>query len=216
VPLYSLRQILALLKRGVLPEAKLHALIMQQLSRDVDYSSELVSNLLSWAGSQMNGRVVTPVALSLQQVAKNTIGLFTRQASEKGIGLKNEVPLTLTAWADKAMLEVLLRNLVSNSIKFCNPGDTITIQGEIMNGVVEICVADTGIGIKEDILKKIALKEMVTTFGTGEEKGAGLGLLLCREFAEANQGLFRAESNPGKGSRFYFTLPLVPASSDLL
>jgi two-component system, sensor histidine kinase and response regulator len=80
VPLYSLRQILALLKRGALPEAKLH-LIMQELSRDVDYSSELVSNLLSWAGSQMNGRVVTPVALSLQQVASDTISLFTRQAS---------------------------------------------------------------------------------------------------------------------------------------
>jgi signal transduction histidine kinase len=109
------------------------------------------------------------------------------------------------------MLEVLLRNLVSNSIKFCNPGDTIIIQGATMAGVVEICVADTGIGIAEDILKKIASKESVTTVGTGNEKGTGLGLLLCREFAEANQGLFRAESTPGKGSRFYFTLPLVPA-----
>jgi two-component system, sensor histidine kinase and response regulator len=139
VPLLSLKQMLALLKRGALPEADLK-LVMQELSRDTDYSSELVSNLLSWAGSQMNGRVVIPVALSLQQVANDTISLFTRQASEKGIGLKNELPLTLTAWADKSMLEVLLRNLISNSIKFCNPGDTITIQGEIMNGVVEICI----------------------------------------------------------------------------
>jgi len=102
---------------------------------------------------------------------------------------------------------------VSNSIKFCNPGDTITIQGATGNGVIEICVADTGIGIAQEILNKIALKESVTTFGTANEKGTGLGLLLCREFAEANQGIFRAESTPGKGSRFYFTLPLVPASS---
>jgi signal transduction histidine kinase len=209
VPLFSLRQMLGLIKEGDLPEAKLKS-IMQELSRDVDYSSELVSNLLSWAGSQMNGRVITPVPLPLQQVADDTISLFTRQASEKMIELKNELPLTLTAWADRAMLEVLLRNLVSNSIKFCNPGDTITIQGAIMNGAVEICVADTGIGIEEDILKKINLKESVTTFGTASEKGTGLGLLLCREFAEANQGHFRAESKPGKGSRFYFTLPLVP------
>jgi len=209
VPLFSLRQMLALLKQGALPDAKLK-LIMQELSRDVDYSSELVSNLLLWAGSQMNGRVVTSVELSLQQVANDTISLFTRQASEKEIGLKNELPLTLTAWADRTMIEVLIRNLVSNSIKFCNPGDTITIQGTTVDGVVEICIADTGIGMDQDILKKIALKESVTTFGTANEKGTGLGLLLCREFAEANQGVFRVESKPGKGSRFYFTLPLVP------
>lgn len=208
MPLFSLRQMLAFLKQGALPEADIK-LIMQELSRDADYSSELVSNLLSWAGSQMNGRVVTPVALSLQQVAGDTISLFARQASEKEIGLKNELPLTLTAWADRTMLEVLLRNLVSNSIKFCNPGDTITIQGAAVNGVAEICVADTGIGIEQDILKKIAMKESVTTFGTAGEKGTGLGLMLCREFAEANQGLFRVESNPEEGSRFYFTVPLV-------
>jgi len=213
MPLFSLRQMLAFLKQGALPEADIK-LIMQELSRDADYTSELVSNLLSWAGSQMNGRVVTPVALSLQQVAGDTISLFTRQASEKEIGLKNELPLTLTAWADRAMLEVLLRNLVSNSIKFCNPGDTITIQGAVVNGVAEICVVDTGIGIEPDILKKIALKESVTTFGTAGEKGTGLGLMLCREFAEANQGLFRVESNPEEGSRFCFTVPLLPASDE--
>ena len=213
VPLLSLRQMLALIKQGALPEEEIKS-IMQELSREADYSSELVSNLLSWAGSQMNGRVVTPVALSLQQVANDTISLFTRQVSEKGIGLKNELPFTLTAWADRTMFEVLLRNLVSNSIKFCNPGDTITIQGATRNGVIEICVADTGIGIAQEILNKIALKESVTTFGTANEKGTGLGLLLCREFAEANQGIFRAESTPGKGSRFYFTLPLVPGPAD--
>lgn len=212
VPLYSLRQVLALSKEGALPEEKLRS-IMQELSRDVDYSSEVISNLLSWAGSQMNGRVVTRVALSLQQVANDTISLFARQASEKEIWLKNELSPTLTAWADRTMLEVLLRNLISNSIKFCNPGDTITIQGAAVNGSVEICVADTGIGIEQDILKKIAFKESVTTFGTANEKGTGLGLLLCREFAEANQGHFRVESSPGRGSRCYFTLPATHSAS---
>jgi len=210
VPLYSLKQLLAFLKEGSLPEAKLK-MIMEELRRDVDYSAELVNNLLFWATSQLDGKVVSPVALPIQQVAEDTIRLFAHQATEKNIGLKNNLPQGLSVWADKTMIEVLLRNLVSNAIKFCNPGDTITLEGKTMNGAVEICVADTGIGIEKDILKKINAKESVTTFGTSREKGTGLGLPLCREFAEANQGLFRVESEPGKGSRFYFTLPAVPA-----
>ena len=211
VPLYSLKQVLALLKRDSLPKETLHS-IMEELKTDVDYSAELVSNLLSWAGSQLNGRVISPVALPLQQMANGIIRLFVQPASEKKIGLKNELSPALSAWADKTMIEVLLRNLVSNSVKFCSPGDTISIEGKTLNGMVEICVADTGIGIEEDILKKINVKKSVTTPGTVNEKGTGLGLLLCREFAEANHGLFRVESEPGKGSRFYFTLPAVPAS----
>ena len=208
VPLYSLKNMLALLKRDSLPEAELD-IIMEELRRDADYSAELVSNLLFWAGSQLKGRVVSPVALPLHPMADDTIRLFASQASDKKIGLKNELPPTLSAWGDKTMIEVLLRNLVNNAIKFCKAGDTITTEGTTMNGAVEICVADTGIGIEKDILEKITSKESVTTFGTGNEKGTGLGLLLCREFAEANQGHFRVESEPGKGSRFYFTLPAV-------
>jgi signal transduction histidine kinase len=108
------------------------------------------------------------------------------------------------------MVQVLIRNLISNAIKFCNPGDVITIEGSAIDGIVEICVADTGIGIGKEVLTKINRKESVTTFGTANEKGVGLGMLLCHEFAEANRGIFRVESEPGKGSRFYFTLPSIP------
>lgn len=206
-PLYSLKEMLALLKKDSIPEARLKS-ILEELRTDVDFSAELVNNLLFWAGSQLHGRVVSPTSMPLQEVVSDSIRYFERQASGKGILLKNEVPPDLSAWADKTMVQVMIRNLVSNAIKFCHPGDKITIEGKKMNGAVEICVADTGIGMGEDILKKITLKESVTTFGTFREKGTGLGLLLCREFAEANHGLFRVESAPGKGSRFYFTLPL--------
>jgi len=206
VPLYSLKNMLALLKRDSLPAAELD-IIMEELRRDADHSADLVSNLLFWASSQLNGRVVSPVPLPLHEMVDDTFRGFVQQASAKKIGLKNELPPTLVAWSDKTMIQVITRNLVSNAIKFCMPGDTITIEGKIMNGAVEICVADTGIGIEKDVLKKIKLKESLTTFGTDNEKGTGLGLLVCREFVEANQGLFRVESEPGKGSRFYFTLP---------
>ena len=209
MPIYSLQQMLTLLKEDSLSEAKIKILI-KELKNDVDYSAELVSNLLFWADSQMNGIAVSPVALPLHHLVQGTLRLFSRQASEKKIGVKNELPAGLSAWADKSMIEVVLRNLVSNSIKFCNPGGTIIIEGKTIKGAVEICVADTGNGIGEDVLKKISLKQSVTTLGTNDERGTGLGLLLCREFIEANHGHFRVESMLGKGSRFYFTLPAEP------
>jgi signal transduction histidine kinase len=76
-------------------------------------------------------------------------------------------------------------------------------------------VADTGIGIKEEVLEKIRRKESVTTYGTAKEKGTGLGMLLCREFAEANNGKFRVDSQWGKGSWFYFTIPVAASSSSI-
>jgi len=205
-PLFSLKQMLALLKNDAIPEEALRT-IMDELRTDVDFSAELVNNLLFWAGSQLNGRVVAPESISLQEAICDTVRYFARQASSKGIMLKHELPPGLSAWADKAMIQLMIRNLVGNAIKFCHPGDTITIEGKALDSGVEICVADTGIGIGEDMLDKIRRKESITTFGTFNERGTGLGLPLCRELAEANHGRFRVESEPGKGSRFYFTLP---------
>ena len=102
---------------------------------------------------------------------------------------------------------MLIHNLVSNAIKFCNQNDTITIDHKTINGDVELCVADTGVGINSEVLQRINRKESITTFGTAEEKGTGVGMLLCREFIEVNKGSFRIESEVGKGSRFYCTLP---------
>jgi signal transduction histidine kinase len=208
VPLLSLRNMLAILKEHSLPEADLQTII-HELRQDIDYSAELTSNLLSWASSQLEGRVVTPVMLPVQQLVSETMEPLIKTAANKKIGLKNKVPPSLTAWADRNMVQVLIRNLISNAIKFCNAGDTITIEGRAANDTVEICVTDTGIGIAKEVLTKINRKESVTTFGTANEKGVGLGMLLCHEFAVANRGSFRVESEPGKGSRFYFTLPSI-------
>jgi len=211
VPLHSLKEVLDFLKENSLPEAEIKK-IMEELRRDVDYSAELVNNLLFWASSQLDGMVVSPVVLPVHQLVGNTVSLFIKQAADKKISLKNELDPALSGYADKNMIQVLIRNLVSNAVKFCRPGDRINIQGKMTGCAVEICVADTGIGIKKDILRKINGKEKVTTLGTANEKGTGLGMLLCREFAETNKGLFRVESEEGKGSRFYFTIPAIPDS----
>ena len=127
----------------------------------------------------------------------------------------NESGEVLTAYADKDMTQVVLRILIRNAIKFCRTGDTIIISGRCTKDGVEVCVADTGTGIKEDILTKIRRKESITTYGTAREKGTGLGMLLCREFTEANGGKFRIDSEWGKGSWFYFTIPADASSSSI-
>jgi len=213
-PLNSLKGLLDLVKENRLPESEIQGM-MDELRRNVDYSSELVGNLLFWASSQLNGIVVTPVCLPLRQLVDGILNLYAKQAGEKDIILKNDVDPGLTAYADKDMIQVILRNLVSNAIKFCRKEDTITITGQHRGDRVEICVADTGVGIKEDILEKIRRKESITTYGTAKEKGTGLGMLLCREFTEANGGFFRIDSEWGRGSWFYFTIPADASSSSI-
>jgi signal transduction histidine kinase len=213
-PLNSLKGLLDFLKENRLSDGEIRSM-MDELRRNVDYSSELVGNLLFWASSQLNGIAVAPVCLTLRKLVDDILPLYIKQAGEKSIVLKNDIDEGLTAYADKDMIQVILRNLVSNAIKFCRAGDTISISGRCMGDCVEVCVADTGIGIKEDILGKIRRKESITTYGTAREKGTGLGMLLCREFTEVNGGKFRIDSEWGRGSWFYFTIPADASSSSI-
>jgi len=213
-PLNSLKSLLDLLKENTLSATEIQ-LMTNELRKNVDYSAELVNNVLFWAGSQLNGIVVTPVVLHLQSFVEDLLNLFVNQAAEKKIGLTNGIEPSLAGFADKDMIQVVLRNLLSNAIKFCEPGDWITIRARIIGDAVEICVEDTGIGIKEEVLEKINRNESVSTYGTAKEKGTGLGLLLCREFTRDNNGNFRIESEWGKGSCFYFTIPKVSISSSI-
>jgi two-component system, sensor histidine kinase and response regulator len=205
-PLNSLQTLMDCLKEKKLSETELRDL-MNEFRRNVDYSSELVSNLLFWASSQLDGMAVRPTILPLQPVVQDILALFSHQACQKNVWLNDDLQPSLYAYADKDMVEVILRNLVSNAIKFCRLGDSVTVISRHMERGVEICVADTGLGLKEEALDKIRRKESFTSYGTAKEKGTGLGILLCREFAEANGGRFWIESEWGKGCRCYFSLP---------
>ena len=213
-PLNSLKGLMDFLKENRLSETEARSMIAE-LQKNVDYSSELVGNLLFWASSQLDGITATPVNLCMHQLVNDACYLFSKQAGEKNLTLKNEVDATLKAYADKDMIMVIIRNLISNAIKFCRSGDLITVSGRRIGTSIEICVADTGIGIKEDVLNKIRKKESVTTYGTAKEKGTGLGMLLCREFAEVNKGSFRIDSVWEKGSSLYFTIPASDSSSSI-
>jgi two-component system, sensor histidine kinase and response regulator len=209
-PLNSLKSLLDLLKKRSLSEVEI-AKTINSLKNNVDNSADLVNNLLYWARSQMNGIEASPVLLQAEPLAAAALNLFAMQAAEKNICLENKLEDDFAVYADKDMVQLVLRNTISNAIKFCRPGDRITIEGGAMVAdLAEICVTDTGTGIKEEILEKLNSRKSVTTSGTSAELGTGLGLMLCHEFVEKNGGHFRLLSTWGKGTRICFALPVRP------
>ncbi|WP_431209325.1 sensor histidine kinase [Puia sp. P3] len=213
-PLNSLKGLLDFLKEKQLSEQEISGMLAE-LRRNVDSSSELVGNLLFWASSQLDGIVVKPVVMPLQPLVHDTLALFAHQAAQKKVELREVMDSAPDAFADKDMVQVVIRNLVSNAIKFCRPGDCVTIYSSHVRDEIEIRVADNGIGMKEEALERIRRRESFTSYGTAKEKGTGLGMLLCREFTAANNGRFRVESEWGKGTCCYFTIPVAPSSSSI-
>jgi signal transduction histidine kinase len=213
-PLNSLKLLMDFMKEKKLSEHEA-GVMLNELRLNVDHSSELVGNLLIWASSQLNGAVIVPVLLELDELVREVLGLFGQQAREKNVVLRMEMGSMLVGFADKDMTQVVIRNLVSNAIKFSSSGGVVTINGCRKAAEIEIVVTDNGIGMREDALDRIRRRESFTSFGTAREKGTGLGILLCHEFAKANKGRFFVESEWGKGSRCYFTIPAAPNSSSM-
>lgn len=213
-PLNSLKVLMNFMKEKKISESEARVML-NELRLNVDHSSELVSNLLIWASSQLNGAVIVPVVLDLNELVRGVLELFAQQAKEKNVLLQMEMSPALIGYADKDMAQVVIRNLVSNAIKFSSSGGVVTVNGCRKAAEIEIVVTDNGIGMREDALERIRRKESFTSYGTNREKGTGLGILLCHEFAEANKGRFFVESEWGKGSRCYFTIPAAPSSSSM-
>ena len=168
---------------------------------------ELLSNLLQWARSQTGKLQFKPGEINLYETFDNNLKLLIPLAEKKKISIINEIPKSTSVYADFNMLNTVIRNLVSNAIKFTGSDGTISIKAVRKNGTVQIIVKDTGIGIdKEDIPKLFRIDVDTSTIGFSEEKGTGLGLILCKELIEKNRGTIWAESESGKGSAFCFTL----------
>ncbi|HEV9037355.1 MAG TPA: tetratricopeptide repeat-containing sensor histidine kinase [Puia sp.] len=213
-PLNSLKGLMDFRKEKKLTDVEINQM-MRELRSHVDSSSEMVGNLLYWASSQLNGMKVIPVLLPMDELVEEVLHLYGPQAIGKKVLLSNRVPPSVVGYGDKDMIRAVIRNLVSNAIKFCHSGGVVLVDGCKRGGEIEICITDTGTGMSEDALDRIRRKESFSNYGTASEKGTGLGILLCHEFAEANKGRFYAESEWGKGSRCYFTIPAAPSSSSI-
>ena len=167
----------------------------------------LLENLLIWASSQTGSFEFNPEELDIKNSVHENIMLVVNQASAKNIKVLNRV-LQKEVLADKYMLDTVMRNLLTNAIKFTHLGGEIRVSSVEKENKIEICVSDNGIGIeKENIDKLFRIDTKHTTTGTMEEKGTGLGLLLCKEFIEKHGESLWVESEQNKGSKFKFTLP---------
>jgi signal transduction histidine kinase len=144
-----------------------------------------------------------------REVILHKLDVFEKNAADKGVLLINNITGLCNVMADKNMIDLVVRNLTANAIKFCNKNDTVTITSEIINGKLQVCIKDTGRGIEKKNIPKLFGNEMFSTYGTANEKGSGLGLMLCKDFVEKNNGKIWVESEFGVGSKFCFTIPLA-------
>ncbi len=174
----------------------------------------LVENLLEWARTQTGQSQINPVLIDLSVLANEMVIQLRELADRKQIKLYPAINFNTMVYADENMLKTVLRNLLTNAIKFTMPGGMVTVSSRSIaepegnKAMVEVSVRDNGIGIPQEILSRLfVIGEKVSRPGTSQEKGTGLGLIICREFIEKNGGAIHAESEEGKGSRFYFRLP---------
>ncbi len=169
---------------------------------------KLLENLLTWAQVQRGTIVFHPEPIDLPHIVNEVFALYNDNASSKEISLINLMPEGKNILADHNMLYMVLRNLVYNSIKFTNKGGMIEVGINGIPGFSELFVRDNGVGITGQVMTKLfKIDKQNTTLGTNKEKGTGLGLVLIKEMVEKAGGTVRVESEPGKGTTFYFTVP---------
>jgi two-component system sensor histidine kinase/response regulator len=172
-------------------------------------TNNLLENLLEWALSQTGKVQYEPEKINLRDFIAEESGYYLHFMKSKELILETEVVNDIVVWADKNMLKTIIRNLITNAIKYSHPGGSICVASRQLSSMAEISVADAGVGISLSTMEKLfSLDEKITTRGTGDEKGTGLGLVICREFVEKNKGRIHVKSEPGKGTILSFTLPV--------
>jgi signal transduction histidine kinase len=205
-PLYALRNLFRNVQLYDLPGDEIKILIPEVVN-ELTYTTGLMENLLQWAKSQMQAEAVRPQLLDIARITKEVIQLLRLQAEAKHIYMNSMIERPVYVYADKDMINLVLRNLVSNAIKFTPESGSINIEAREMRSHIEVSVQDTGMGIPPEGLRKLMDAHYYSTRGTIGEAGTGLGLMLCKEFLSRNGGEMRIESEPGKGSIVSFTLP---------
>ncbi|MEZ4811314.1 MAG: tetratricopeptide repeat-containing sensor histidine kinase [Allomuricauda sp.] len=205
-PIGALQGMLKLFTEGDISKNEFLSFI-PKLKADVDNISFTLNNLLSWGQTQLNGVVTNTKSVSLEKLVSSNISLLSEIASGKSIKLINQLPENPLIWADQNQIDIVIRNLLSNAIKFTPENGLITIEAEEKGDMWQIMVRDTGVGMDEEMQRKIFEDTNVTTYGTNNERGTGLGLSLCKEMVLKNKGKIWVESVPRKGTSFFFTVP---------
>lgn len=206
-PIGALEGLLKLFGNGEMSKKEMLEFI-PKLKEDIGHISFTLNNLLSWGHTQLKGSATNPTVVSLDNLVKENINLLSEIAVNKSIRIVNEINDPIMSWSDANQIDVVVRNLISNALKFTPENGVVTIGAIERSKHWEIMVRDTGVGMDSDKVSMLFDENAnITTFGTNNEKGTGLGLSLCKEMLEKNNGKIWVESTPRKGSCFYFTVP---------
>ncbi len=171
---------------------------------------DLLNNLLDWSRIQTNRLEYSPDNVNINDIMFNVNSIVVPITHQKGLEYIFEIENGIMLYADRSMLETVFRNLISNAIKFTPRGGSIIVTGEVTGDVMQFSVSDSGVGMEEETMDKLFnLNELVTTSGTENEKGTGLGLKLCYEFVKRHGGVLTVESRKGEGSTFSFEIPVA-------
>lgn len=195
------------LKKGDYTKAERFAGIIHDSSMS---ALDLIKNLAQWSKVQTDQIRLNRSKFDISLMIMAAVGLMKASADRKSITLQTDIPGELFIYADKEMISTILRNLISNSIKFSKPGDKVLIGATSKENEVEIVISDNGVGISKEFLERLFKSEDTFSMpGTMNEAGTGLGLSLCKEFVSRHGGKIWADSEPGRGSKFIFSIPAI-------
>ncbi|NAS12982.1 tetratricopeptide repeat protein [Flavobacteriaceae bacterium R33] len=213
-PIGALQGLLKMFNDGEIQKSEFLEFI-PKLNDDVDHIYFTLNNLLSWGYTQMNGAVTKPSVVAMDSLVTENINLLSEIAKKKSIKVISKIPENAHTWSDTNQIDIVIRNLISNALKFTPENGMVTIAASEKNDHWEISVRDTGVGMDRITVEKLFSKNSnITTYGTNNEKGTGLGLSLCKEMVEKNNGKIWVDSVLRKGSSFFFTLPKPKAEKN--
>ena len=168
----------------------------------------LLENLLTWSKSQRGKLTIEAGKFNLSKVIETNVNLLKLAAEKKNITIEASVKDELCAFGDREMISTVIRNLLTNAVKFTQEDKSIQIKVDVSDEVNKVSIIDQGVGISPDNIERLfKIEDKIKTDGTAGEKGTGLGLIICQEFVENNHGIIEVTSTPGKGSTFSFTVP---------
>lgn len=206
-PLVNLSEILKMIANDQITNEEFKSLA-PTLSKDIIYTTDLLENILHWSRSQLKGFGIKKEFFNLRNLIINEINYHLPAATIKKVNIVHDVFPGEMVYADVLMIQIVMRNILNNAIKFCKENCEIIISaGYQKDQMMVVCIQDNGIGIPPETLGKLFKKENITTRGTSNEKGTGLGLMVCKDFMKRNDGDIKVTSEVGKGSKFYISLP---------